>query len=287
MIILFGSSGYIGSEFKKQLINRGVTYYCWENSSQTSLKDLRKFSKEIPGKHTVINAAGYTGKPNVDACEIDKANCIVGNVLFPSILSEWCIENDFILAHVSSGCIYSGEKNPNEGFDESDPPNFCFEKNNCSFYSGTKALAEKIVSKVEKNYICRLRMPFERKNNNRNYISKLLKYKTLFNAKNSLTNKDEFVDVSIESLVRNIPYGIYNITNTGHLSTSDIVNKMENTIAKGKSFNFFENEELFYSIAAKAPRSNCLLSNKKILSTGIKLTSVEESIDNCLKNWEH
>ena len=59
-------------------------------------------------------------------------------------------------------------------------------------------------------------MPFERKNNNRNYISKLLKYKTLFNAKNSLTNKDEFVDVSIESLVRNIPYGIYNITNTGH-----------------------------------------------------------------------
>ena len=110
MIILFGSSGYIGSEFKKQLINRGVTYYCWENSSQTSLKDLRKFSKEIPGKHTVINAAGYTGKPNVDACEIDKANCIVGNVLFPSILSEWCIENDFILAHVSSGCIYSGEK---------------------------------------------------------------------------------------------------------------------------------------------------------------------------------
>ena len=31
------------------------------------------------------------------------------------------------------------------GFSESDEPNFCFAHNNCSFYSGTKAMAEEVI----------------------------------------------------------------------------------------------------------------------------------------------
>ena len=49
-----------------------------------------------------------------------------------------------------------------------------FKQNNCSFYSGTKALAESNISNYSKHYIWRLRIPFEENNNSRNYISKML-----------------------------------------------------------------------------------------------------------------
>jgi dTDP-4-dehydrorhamnose reductase len=29
----------------------------------------------------LINAAGYTGKPNVDACELHKSECLLGNAV--------------------------------------------------------------------------------------------------------------------------------------------------------------------------------------------------------------
>jgi hypothetical protein len=41
----------------------------------------------------------------------------------------------------SSGCIYTGSRPDGSGFTEENPPNFNFRQNNCSFYSGTKALA--------------------------------------------------------------------------------------------------------------------------------------------------
>ena len=59
---------------------------------------------------------------------------------------------------------------------------------------------------------------------------------------------------------------------------------MKKTIGKNKDFEFI-NESLFYTNIAKTPRSNCILDNKKLLSTGIKMSDVNESIDYCLNNW--
>ena len=174
MIILFGSTGYIGSEFKRQLEQKQIEFKCWSDTANTTFYDLEKWYAEAgyPIIDAVINAAGYTGKPNVDACELDKESTIHGNIVWPQILTDWCMLNDITLGHVSSGCIYSGRRLDGEPFTEEDEPNFSFVQNNCSFYSGTKAIAEKIVSKWNKNYIWRLRIPFEENNNSRNYISK-------------------------------------------------------------------------------------------------------------------
>jgi UDP-glucose 4,6-dehydratase len=42
----------------------------------------------------------------------------------------------------------------------------------------------------------------------------------------------------------------------------------------------------FYKSCAVTPRSNCILDNSKLLSTGIKMSSVDESLDYCLNNWK-
>jgi UDP-glucose 4,6-dehydratase len=286
MIILFGSNGYIGEEFAKQLKHLNKNVYYWPNTRKTTFQDLEKWYelRGYPYIDAVINAAGYTGKPNVDSCEIEKSLTVHGNIVWPQILTDWCILNDIPLGHVSSGCIYTGKKEDGTGFTEEDSPNFSWNQNNCSFYSGTKSVGEDVVSKWEKNYIWRLRIPFENINNNRNYLSKILNYKKLLNAENSISNKQEFVSACIQLILRNSPFGIYNVTNTGYITTEQIVDKMKKTICKNKDFEFI-NESLFYTNLTKTPRSNCILDNKKLLSTGIKMSDVNESIDYCLNNW--
>src|SRR6202042_400511 len=58
----------------------------------------------------LINSAGYTGKPNVDACETDWAGTLQGNTLFPATVAHACATVGIPFGHVSSGCIYSGAK---------------------------------------------------------------------------------------------------------------------------------------------------------------------------------
>ncbi len=287
MIILFGSTGYIGNEFKCQLEKKQIEFKCWPNAENTTFNDLESWYREsgYPSIDAVINAAGYTGKPNVDACELSKENTIHGNIIWPQILTDWCILNDIKLGHVSSGCIYSGRRLDGNPFTENDEPNFSFKQNNCSFYSGTKAIAEKIVSRWNKNYIWRLRIPFEENNNSRNYISKMLRYDKLLQAENSISNKHEFVSACIQTITNEVPFGIYNVTNTGYITTDTLIEKLKKTIAKDKNFTLID-EETLYKNYAKTPRSNCVMSNNKLLKTGIKMKTVDESIDYCLNNWK-
>lgn len=287
MIILFGSNGYIGAEFKKQITELKLPVFYWPNSHRTTFQDLEKWYDEAgyPLIGAVINAAGYTGKPNVDVCELNKADTIHGNIIFPQILTDWCALNDIPLGHVSSGCIYQGRREDGLPFNEKDEPNFTFDKNNGSFYSGTKAVGEKIVSTWEKSYIWRLRIPFEEYNNSRNYITKMLNYSKILQSENSISNKQEFVSACIQTLLKKVPYGIYNVTNTGYITTDKLVEKLKNTIAKDKKFELIDEKELYENFV-RTRRSNCVMDNNKLLATGIHMRSVDEAIDYCLENWK-
>jgi len=287
MIVLFGSNGYIGSEFKKQLDELKLPVFHWPNTKTTTFADLEKWYDEAgyPLIGAVINAAGYTGKPNVDECELNKEDTLHGNVIWPQILTDWCALNDIQLGHVSSGCIYQGRREDGNPFTEEDVPNFTWSKNNGSFYSGTKAIGETVVSKWKKSYIWRLRIPFEENDNPRNYLTKMVKYEKLLQAENSISNKQEFVSACIQTILDKVPYGIYNVINTGYITTDLLIEKLKKTIAKDKIFTVINEEEL-YKNYAKTPRSNCVMSNSKLLATGIKMKSVDESIDYCLNNWK-
>ena len=104
----------------------------------------------------LLNAAGFTGKPNVDACERDKSDCLFGNAVLPGRIREVCEEYRIPWGHVSSGCIYSGSRPDGEGWSEEDEPNFSFRSPPCSFYSGTKALGEEVLKDAENCFVWRL-----------------------------------------------------------------------------------------------------------------------------------
>ena len=65
------------------------------------------FASEKPD--FVINAAGKTGRPNVDWCEDHKLETLHANVTGPLVLAELCQKHDIYWMHLSSGCIYEGD----------------------------------------------------------------------------------------------------------------------------------------------------------------------------------
>ncbi|MDP2137980.1 MAG: sugar nucleotide-binding protein [Candidatus Didemnitutus sp.] len=286
MIFLLGGSGYVGAAYQALLQRKGVPFRNLRRaeldySDGATLTELLR--REKPA--FLINAAGYTGKPNVDACELHKAECLFGNAVLPGTIAKACADAGVPWGHVSSGCIYTGSRPDGSGFTESDTPNFSFRTNNCSFYSGTKALGEEVLAGEPNVYLWRLRIPFNEVDSPRNYLTKLIRYATLLDAANSISQLDEFVAATFACWEKNVPYGTYNVTNPGQVTTREVVELIRRTGVSTKEFEFFADEAEFMATAAKTPRSNCVMDSSKLAAAGIRLTEVHEAIERDLRRW--
>jgi len=283
MYIILGKNGYIAEAIIRELKSRDLPHVAWSRSEvdYTNLAELKYHLYILGDNLHIINCAGYIGKPNVDACELEKASCIEGNVLLPNMLAQLCKEKEYEFTQISSGCIYGGYE---KDFDEKDKPNFDFQ--NGSFYSGTKALAEKVVlDNNPESYIFRLRIPFDEFSSPRNYLTKLLSYSTLLDARNSLSHRADFAKYAIELISQKVPHGIYNITNKGGVTTKEVTELMKKYLKTGKDleFEFFSNLDKFMS-EVTAPRSNCVLDTSKI-EQYIPIRTAEEALKDAISNY--
>jgi dTDP-4-dehydrorhamnose reductase len=313
MILILGGNGYIGRAFASELDQRQLAYRMLSRSEvDYSRFDVWLSLLRATAPDFVINAAGYTGKPNVDACELDKGGTIAGNLLLPQTLAQGCEVAGVPWGHVSSGCIYSGamistsqgwqackdlmqpeprmlrETRPEaiRGYVETDLPNFCFQDPPCSFYSGTKAMAEAAITGLGRNYIWRLRIPFDEIDNPRNYLSKIQNYPRVYDNVNSLSHRRDFVRACLDLWERRAPFGIYNVTNPGFVTTHQVVDLLQARLKLGRAFEYWTSDEEFYRVAAKTPRSNCILDVSKLLATGVKIRPVTEALDEALDRWQ-
>ena len=171
------------------------------------------------------------------------------------------------------------------GFSESDKPNFSFRDPPCSFYSGSKALAEEAIAGLGDTYLWRLRIPFDAHDNPRNYLSKIQRYPKIYDNINSLSHREDFVRVCLDLWEGRAPFGIYNATNPGFVTTRYVVTIIQKILQPKRSFEFWANDEEFYRLAAKTPRSNCVLDTSKLLATGIEMRPVTEALKAALKAW--
>ncbi len=286
MIYLLGGSGYVGQAYQALLTRKGIPFrnlrraeLDYSNSALLAAA-LRRDRPEF-----LINAAGYTGKPNVDACEIHKTECLMGNAVLPGLIAQACEEAGVPWGHVSSGCIFTGARPDGTGFTETDAPNFTFRQNNCSFYSGTKALGEEVLAGRPNVFIWRLRIPFNEVDNPRNYLTKLMRYARLLEATNSISQLEEFVAATFACWEKRIPFSTYNVTNPGQVTTHEVVALIEKSGVHPKKYDFFASEADFMKVAAKTPRSNCVMDSTKLAHAGIRLTEVHAAIELALRTW--
>jgi dTDP-4-dehydrorhamnose reductase len=287
MIVILGSRGYVGQAFLRELerSNEDFVAPTRQDVDITNVDSLSRFLLDCSASF-VINSAGFTGKPNVDACESAKTECLFANAVLPGRIREACDRTRIPFGHVSSGCIFSGLKSDGSGFTETDAPNFCFRSNHCSFYSGTKAIGEELLADCGTCFIWRPRMPFNEIQSPRNYLSKLMTYERILNATNSLSHLDEFAKLCLECWRRRCDFGTYNVVNTGSVTTEQIVSMLQKHITIGKQYKYFEDENEFLRVAAIAPRSNCVLDNSKLRNTGIPVRTVHEALLDAIQGWK-
>lgn len=313
MILLLGATGYIGQAFEAALEKRGESFVSLSRSQVDYTKFVPLYEYlESKRPSFIVNAAGYTGKPNVDACETAKADTLQGNTLFPQSLAHACAILDIPFGHVSSGCIFAGahvdygngwevEKNMTNpafvevaqnspekirGFDESMIPNFSFRDGPCSFYSGTKALGEEAIEGIGNHYVWRLRIPFDEFDNNRNYLSKIQRYAKVYNNFNSLSHREDYVEACLDTWFKKAPFGTYNVTNPGYVSTADVLEMIKAILKPDREFEFWESDADFYETGAVAARSNCIMNSSKLLDAGVEIRSVEAALAEALENWK-
>jgi dTDP-4-dehydrorhamnose reductase len=309
-IILLGASGYVGQAFVDELSRRGWPFVpvSRRDLDYTRFDILLRFLQETAPAF-LINAAGCTGSPNVDACEASRSETLLGNAVLPHALSQACDVAGVAWGHVSSGCLYSGarivigndvriekdltrpelqellERSPEviRGFTESDPPNFSFRDGPCSFYSGSKALGEEAI--FGSAYVWRLRIPFDQYDHARNYLSKLQRYPRVYDNVNSISHRADFVRACLDLWDLKAPFGTYNMTNPGFVTTRQVVAMIQQRLHPPRNFEFWENDEAFYRHAAKTPRSNCVLDVSKLLATGVRMRPIQDALDDALIRW--
>ena len=94
---------------------------------------------------------------------------------------------------------------------------------------------------------------------------------------------DEFVQKCVECLEKEVEPDIYNMTNSGSITTRQVTDWMVEEGVTDKEFKFFENENHFMENAARTPRSNCVLDTSKAQKAGIGMRPVEEAIRDSLR----
>lgn len=265
--IIFGD-GYMGNR---------IADYLHYDISKLRIEDHKSLESYLEQEKpdVVINAAGKTGRPNIDWCETHKEETMFSNTVVPILLATACAKKGIYMVHIGSGCMYDGYKEGN-GFTEEDEPNFYGPQ----FYAKTKILAEKAL----KEFNClqlRIRMPIDDHPHDRNLIDKLLKYQKVLDAPNSMTTVPHLLP-ALKTLIDKKAIGVYNATNPGLISAADIIAMYVKMVEPNHKYEVFSVSELDKVTLGK--RSNCRLDSSKLMKE-CSMPDIHDAVKECLQRY--
>lgn len=226
----------------------------------------------------VVNAAGKTGKPNVDWCETHQPETFRGNVQGPLTLADACAEAGVYLLHLASGCIFYGDSPTPGGWLEDDFAN------PSAFYSRTKYAADLVLSRLPNVGIARLRMPIDGEPSSRNLITKLAAYRDVVDVENSVTVVADLVK-TVEQLVAKRAQGVFHVTNPGAMKHTELLGLYKELVDPSHTYNLITAEDLVArGLAAKA-RSNCILASPRLAELGITLRPIDVALRDAMEQY--
>jgi dTDP-4-dehydrorhamnose reductase len=132
--LVFGKNGWIGGKLIELLTAQGKTFHLAESRTYNRESVEAELEKYKPTH--VLNAAGVTGRPNVDWCEDHKAETVRTNVIGCLNVADLCAIKGINHLLYATGCIFEYDDAHTiggAGFLETDAPNF-----HKSYYSHTK-----------------------------------------------------------------------------------------------------------------------------------------------------
>jgi dTDP-4-dehydrorhamnose reductase len=275
--VLICGNGYVGGYVFAQLSKNTSLEVTLESKATLDYTDeyyLRDYLEEQQFDY-LINAQGYTGRPNVDAAERDKEACWKYNVQVPVMFNTVCRELHVQPIHITSGCIFTGY---DKAWSEADEPNFGVFNSAASFYSTSKHAFESV---SDNGITIRIRMPFCDTLNERSYLTKIHKYDNLISAVNSKTYIPELVDF-IEQIIEDERKGhdVVHFTNPEPLETAGVVELMKEHGLENEDWSWVDLKDLNLA----AGRSNCILDTTKLKEEyGFTMLTETEALRKALK----
>ena len=291
LLLIYGSNGWIGNQFITYIkTNTKIKYICGKVRIDHT-ENLKKEINEIKPTH-IISFIGRThGKINnkiyktIDYLEQEDKliENIRDNLFSPISLALLCKELNIHNTYIGTGCIFNYDNNHPygkeiNGFSETDNPNFFG-----SSYSIVKGFTDRLFHQLDENSLnLRIRMPITNENNDRNFITKILKYEKICSIPNSMTVLQDMYPIIID-LINNNKTGTYNLTNPGLISHNEILNLYKKYVDKNYTWKNFTIEEQNKLLDSK--RSNNYLDTKKIEKLYPNLIHIKKSLINILKNY--
>lgn len=273
MKILIIGRGYVGSRCSQEWGDEVVV----SDLRVTDAKDVVRLIEEH-NPDAVLNAAGTTGKPNVDWCETHQMQTIMGNTQLPIMIAYACQEKGVYFLHIGSGCVFYGDSPDPEGWREDDFAN------PTAVYSRAKYAADLVLSTLQNVGIARIRMPLDDRPSPRNIIDKLLSYPKVIDVKNSLTVIPDMVRVFHELLAKKAE-GIFHITQPGVIGHKEILDMYQKIVGVVPHKEWISAEQLVaQGLAAKA-RSTNKLQSRNLEKYGITMKPVHEAVEDAMKHY--
>ncbi|KAL6888953.1 hypothetical protein ACP4OV_009979 [Aristida adscensionis] len=254
--LIYGRTGWIGGLLGKICEKQGIPYEYGKGHLEERSSLILDIQTVKPTH--VFNAAGVTGRPNVDWCESHKTETIRTNVVGTLTLADVCREHGLLMMNYATGCIFEYDvKHPEGsgiGFKEEDTPNFTG-----SFYSKTKAMVEELLKNYDNVCTLRVRMPISSDlSNPRNFITKISRYNKVVNIPNSMTILDEL------------------LPNPGVVSHNEILEIYKKYIDPSFMWTNFTLDEQAKVIIA--PRSNNEMDATKLKNEFPEMLSIKDSL---------
>ncbi|KAH1249099.1 Trifunctional UDP-glucose 4,6-dehydratase/UDP-4-keto-6-deoxy-D-glucose 3,5-epimerase/UDP-4-keto-L-rhamnose-reductase RHM1 [Glycine max] len=205
MFLIYGRTGWIGGLLGKLCEKQGIPYEYGKGRLEDRSSLLANLQNVKPTH--VINAAGVTGRPNVDWCESHKTETIRTNVAGTLTMADVCREHGILMINYATGCIFEYNATHPEG-------------SGIGFKEEASPISLALSIPKLKLWVC---MPISSDlSNPRNFITKISRYNKVVNIPNSMTILDELLPISIEMAKRNLK-GIWNFTNPGVVSHNEIL----------------------------------------------------------------
>ncbi len=270
-MLVFGP-GFLGHRMQRDLPGAQL--------SSVDITDAAAARAEIARvrPRAVINAAGKTGRPNVDWCESHPHETFHANVTGALNLARACHESDVHLLHLSSGCIFYGESPTPGGWREDDFAN------PSAVYSRSKYAADLSLSTLPNVAIVRLRMPIDSTPGPRNLITKLAGYPRVVDVENSVTVVEDLLGV-ITALIERRASGVFHAVNPGAMRHRELLALYKEMVDPQHRVELVSPEQLLAAGAIAKARSNCLLANRRLAELGIQMRPIDEALRACMASY--
>ena len=268
IIIIYGSKGWIGTQFTKMLDKLNYSYICGK-SRVNNVTDVKNEIKNTKATH-VISFIGRThgtiGTKTYSTIDyLEQPNKLKENIcdnLFSPIICFNLSKIRIHLTYLGTGCIFTYDKthlyaDENNGFKDTDSPNFFG-----SGYSTVKGFTDQLMQQLDSCVLnLRIRMPITNEPNPRDFISKITTYNQICSIPNSMTVLPDMLPIILD-MIQNNKTGTYNLTNPGLISHNEILQMYKEIVDPSFTWQNFSLQE--QSKILDSERSNNFLDTTKL-----------------------